>query len=206
MFLVPMSASSSEPLYETTFDMVSDIIGSTFFENGHMYELCVKNLCIDTRVVAPKRSGSAPPMLLRSEVESGTKGSITNPSVADTQKIPVSERTPTDTEIVNEKVVTTYMLRHVPCKVTSHAMRVELKKRGFEGTYDFMYFPTRRNTSGVGYGFVNFVNAEHAAKFKDVFEGYAFPGTNSRKRCCVVPAEVQGLEANVKQFKRYVQR
>eukprot|EP00928_Gymnodinium_smaydae_P000202 TRINITY_DN10073_c0_g3_i1.p1 TRINITY_DN10073_c0_g3~~TRINITY_DN10073_c0_g3_i1.p1 ORF type:complete len:174 (+),score=31.38 TRINITY_DN10073_c0_g3_i1:360-881(+) len=108
-----------------------------------------------------------------------------------------------ENHIENQEGLTTYMLRNVPCKVTKHAMEVELIQRGFHGTYDFVHFPTRRNKSGLGYGFVNFTHADYAAQFKEVFEGYVFAWTDSVKRCRVSPADLQGLEANLKQFRNY---
>eukprot|EP00928_Gymnodinium_smaydae_P092411 TRINITY_DN76282_c0_g1_i1.p1 TRINITY_DN76282_c0_g1~~TRINITY_DN76282_c0_g1_i1.p1 ORF type:complete len:247 (-),score=58.95 TRINITY_DN76282_c0_g1_i1:54-794(-) len=108
---------------------------------------------------------------------------------------------PDGSELVEEEMVVTYMLRNVPCKVTKAEMEVELIRLGFHGTYGYVHFPTRRHGSGLGFGFVNFVSPEYAEEFKRVFDGYVFPWTRSAKRCFVVKADCQGLEANLRHFK-----
>eukprot|EP00928_Gymnodinium_smaydae_P097633 TRINITY_DN8898_c0_g4_i2.p1 TRINITY_DN8898_c0_g4~~TRINITY_DN8898_c0_g4_i2.p1 ORF type:complete len:204 (-),score=34.37 TRINITY_DN8898_c0_g4_i2:410-1021(-) len=199
-----MSTSGSPFQRQFDFDVVSELLGSTYLENGDTFQFCLKNLCFDTRIVDQKRSSSAPPRLAREEVTIGVKPqskSIPKPPAADAKAMCETKLMSTEIEKTHQKVVTTYMLRNVPCKVTNVAMQMELKKHGLDGTYDFLHFPTRRNSSGLGYGFINFTHEDYGVRFKDIFEGYMFPWTQSEKRCCVVPADLQGLEANLKQFR-----
>eukprot|EP00928_Gymnodinium_smaydae_P095729 TRINITY_DN8284_c0_g4_i1.p1 TRINITY_DN8284_c0_g4~~TRINITY_DN8284_c0_g4_i1.p1 ORF type:complete len:223 (-),score=41.89 TRINITY_DN8284_c0_g4_i1:80-748(-) len=95
---------------------------------------------------------------------------------------------------------TTVMLRNVPCKINKASVEVELVKLGFANKYDYIYFPARRNKSTIGYGFINFITSHDALAFMDIFDGYAFPGTSSTKRCSVSRADVQGREANLDQW------
>eukprot|EP00928_Gymnodinium_smaydae_P007484 TRINITY_DN12693_c0_g1_i1.p1 TRINITY_DN12693_c0_g1~~TRINITY_DN12693_c0_g1_i1.p1 ORF type:complete len:262 (+),score=66.45 TRINITY_DN12693_c0_g1_i1:128-913(+) len=254
-------------------DMVSDILGSTYVENGHTYEFCIRNLFIDSRVLDRKRSKSTPAPLLRTEAfdtapSDGVEEPVEEEQLCETQaKVDKEDRSTDDgdageqtpdegnqesngEQLTNEETtesestllagsqengsvvettetedreptrpsehadaqeesgsdmeqVVTWMVRNLPCKVTQNAMEAELIKKGFHGTYDYVYCPTRKNGSGLGFGFVNFVKPEHACRFKKAFDGYAFADTRSAKRCFVTPADLQGLEANLRQFRRY---
>eukprot|EP00928_Gymnodinium_smaydae_P009062 TRINITY_DN13347_c0_g4_i1.p1 TRINITY_DN13347_c0_g4~~TRINITY_DN13347_c0_g4_i1.p1 ORF type:complete len:229 (-),score=22.36 TRINITY_DN13347_c0_g4_i1:264-950(-) len=93
-------------------------------------------------------------------------------------------------------VITTLMIKNLPCKVTKQRLEAEICQLGFRGTYDFIHMPNRRNRSNLSYAFVNFVRAQDAARFTEAFEGHTFAGVNSQKRCHVCAADVQGLEMN----------
>eukprot|EP00928_Gymnodinium_smaydae_P087505 TRINITY_DN71760_c0_g1_i1.p1 TRINITY_DN71760_c0_g1~~TRINITY_DN71760_c0_g1_i1.p1 ORF type:complete len:356 (-),score=110.15 TRINITY_DN71760_c0_g1_i1:47-1018(-) len=295
-------------------DLVEDLLGSTYVENGDMYKFCFKNLCIDSRVVVPKRSHSVPSPLARTADIAGAEQFEHELRIISEARETASDETPfveeeslseqthegseSETVVVEQsqpfgqqeffseqahdmaeseaavawddmtdgeetdrgeddslgeqtyawaegawaesgakavgeswsvgqmthleggdwfgeqaqaaseqkqeqEQVVTYMVRNVPCRVTKRAMEAELIKLGFYGTYDYVHFPTRRNGSGLGFGFVNFVTPEYAEQFKRAFDGHTFAHSRSAKQCFVSPADVQGLEANLNQFKRY---
>eukprot|EP00928_Gymnodinium_smaydae_P086096 TRINITY_DN6994_c0_g1_i1.p1 TRINITY_DN6994_c0_g1~~TRINITY_DN6994_c0_g1_i1.p1 ORF type:complete len:162 (+),score=16.09 TRINITY_DN6994_c0_g1_i1:54-539(+) len=100
----------------------------------------------------------------------------------------------------------TLMLRNIPCSVNDERMEFVLKQHGFAGLYDYLYVPMRRNGSNLGFGFVNFTYEEDAIRFKAVFSGYRFSGTNSTKQCSITPAEIQGREANIRMNAQYRRR
>eukprot|EP00928_Gymnodinium_smaydae_P043454 TRINITY_DN29103_c1_g1_i1.p1 TRINITY_DN29103_c1_g1~~TRINITY_DN29103_c1_g1_i1.p1 ORF type:complete len:162 (-),score=26.00 TRINITY_DN29103_c1_g1_i1:378-863(-) len=95
----------------------------------------------------------------------------------------------------NQDQDTTLMLRNIPCKVQTEWLQEELRKLGFEGTYDVIHIPTRKNKSNLGYGFINFISPEHARRFADAVVGHMFSGSGSVKRCYVTKAAFQGREA-----------
>lgn len=74
-------------------------------------------------------------------------------------------------------------------------------KAGFVGRYDFFYIPVsskpkKNRCANLGYGFVNFLTPQDAARFLRHFTGYRF-GLHSDKVCEVQISQTQGLEANV---------
>eukprot|EP00928_Gymnodinium_smaydae_P049902 TRINITY_DN3350_c0_g8_i1.p1 TRINITY_DN3350_c0_g8~~TRINITY_DN3350_c0_g8_i1.p1 ORF type:complete len:162 (-),score=24.25 TRINITY_DN3350_c0_g8_i1:126-611(-) len=91
----------------------------------------------------------------------------------------------------------TMMLKHIPCSVTDELVTSILNERGFEGLFDYVHVPMRRNSSNLGFCFVNFMKEEDALRFQDEFAGFKFPGSNSYKQCHVTLAHVQGREANI---------
>eukprot|EP00928_Gymnodinium_smaydae_P051584 TRINITY_DN3514_c0_g1_i1.p1 TRINITY_DN3514_c0_g1~~TRINITY_DN3514_c0_g1_i1.p1 ORF type:complete len:183 (+),score=33.76 TRINITY_DN3514_c0_g1_i1:92-640(+) len=99
-----------------------------------------------------------------------------------------------------ESPFTTVMLRNIPCRLDKDAIEAELALVGFANTYDYIYFPRRRNKSNLGYGFINFVTVECASTFVEAFNGHIFPGTTSTKECLVSRASIQGREANLAQW------
>eukprot|EP00928_Gymnodinium_smaydae_P019175 TRINITY_DN17330_c0_g2_i1.p1 TRINITY_DN17330_c0_g2~~TRINITY_DN17330_c0_g2_i1.p1 ORF type:complete len:294 (-),score=56.72 TRINITY_DN17330_c0_g2_i1:101-982(-) len=94
---------------------------------------------------------------------------------------------------------TTVFVQDLPCKVGAQRMMVELKLLGFDGCYSFINFPTKSKNGKqvfLGYGFINFVSYEIAARFMHAFDGYRFGDVNSEKRARVSLAHVQGQPAN----------
>eukprot|EP00928_Gymnodinium_smaydae_P099693 TRINITY_DN9584_c0_g2_i2.p1 TRINITY_DN9584_c0_g2~~TRINITY_DN9584_c0_g2_i2.p1 ORF type:complete len:246 (-),score=24.02 TRINITY_DN9584_c0_g2_i2:307-1044(-) len=96
----------------------------------------------------------------------------------------------------------TFMVCDLPCKVGEKRMMSQLKTMGFNGCYDYLYFPKRKRNSqyGEGYCFINFMSAEVALRFKTSFHGHRFSGSNSLKQARVEVADIQGLQANLRLF------
>eukprot|EP00928_Gymnodinium_smaydae_P005407 TRINITY_DN11846_c0_g1_i1.p1 TRINITY_DN11846_c0_g1~~TRINITY_DN11846_c0_g1_i1.p1 ORF type:complete len:200 (+),score=25.86 TRINITY_DN11846_c0_g1_i1:58-657(+) len=168
-----------------------------------LYELCVKNGFFDFAPVAtgrPRRK-SAPEILLSTNVLDVCRQ---EPAKQPSSVPEVQVRTTVSAFGKHSHITTdhsqsfkTLMLRDVPCKVNLQLMRLTMTNLGFAGTYDYLYFPTRRNGSNLGFGFVNFMKEEDADRFEIAFTGYQFPGIRSSKQCYVTLAEVQGREANL---------
>lgn len=91
----------------------------------------------------------------------------------------------------------TVMMRNLPNKYTQFMLLEELNQSGFLGAYDFLYLPIDTETdANRGYAFVNFISPAHAWMFKTTFDGQKMQRFNSDKVVLVVPAALQGFEAN----------
>jgi len=102
----------------------------------------------------------------------------------------------------NGAVVTTMMLRNIPCKKSQEEILRHIDEQGYEGKYDFFHLPKNEQLcTNLGYSFINFISAKDAARFEAEMTGFRFAST-SAKRCVVVPAHVQGLSNNLTSFKR----
>jgi len=99
-----------------------------------------------------------------------------------------------------QRDATTMMLRNVPSKYSQNSLLQEIDSLDFAGTYDFFYLPMDlHNRCNVGYGFINFVLAEDAERFRRVFSDHHFLQMK-RKAGSVCVAHVQGLAENLKHF------
>lgn len=100
-------------------------------------------------------------------------------------------------------MMTTMMVRNLPCRITRDQLITAINGIGFEGLYDFVHLPMsgrpadKGGCPNLGYGFVNFLRPEVAVDFATAFSGYQFEGQLSVKVVDVKPAHVQGLEANL---------
>merc|ERR1719446_1242468 len=93
--------------------------------------------------------------------------------------------------------VTTIMMRNLPNKYTQRMLLTEVNQNGFLGTFDFLYLPIDPETSANrGYAFLNFIDPSFAWMFKMSYEGRKMDRFNSRKVVSVMPATLQGFEAN----------
>jgi len=91
----------------------------------------------------------------------------------------------------------TVMMRNVPNKYTQGMLLTELNETNFLGAYDFLYLPIDPETNANrGYSFINFIDSECAWAFKVTYEGRKMNHFNSSKHVSVVPATLQGFEAN----------
>lgn len=93
--------------------------------------------------------------------------------------------------------VYTVMMRNLPNKVTQQQLLSEVNEAGFVYTYDFVYLPIDPDSNANrGYSFINFTSPGMALIFKMHFEGHKFANFHSHKVVSVVPATLQGFEAN----------
>jgi len=104
------------------------------------------------------------------------------------------QRTPPPADWEN---ITTVMFRNFPNKYSQKMLRTEINQAGFLGTYDFLYLPIDPETgANRGYAFLNFLDPGFAWMCKMAFEGRKMNNFNSHKVVSVVPATLQGFEAN----------
>eukprot|EP00747_Dinoflagellata_sp_TGD_P183049 gnl/TRDRNA2_/TRDRNA2_37709_c0_seq1.p1 gnl/TRDRNA2_/TRDRNA2_37709_c0~~gnl/TRDRNA2_/TRDRNA2_37709_c0_seq1.p1 ORF type:complete len:411 (-),score=61.39 gnl/TRDRNA2_/TRDRNA2_37709_c0_seq1:53-1285(-) len=97
--------------------------------------------------------------------------------------------------------ITTVMLRNLPNKLSRRMLLDELRSAGFEGTYDFVYLPCDLAAKTTrGYAFLNFCTSKQAQQFRATFEGRAMSSADSTKIVSVVPATLQGYEANLAHY------
>lgn len=96
---------------------------------------------------------------------------------------------------------TTVMLRNLPNKYNQQMLLEELNTSGFLGTFDFLYLPIDPEThANRGYCFINFTNPSVAWMLKLQYEGRKMGRFNSDKVVSVVPAALQGFEANYSHY------
>ncbi|CAJ1403383.1 unnamed protein product [Effrenium voratum] len=93
---------------------------------------------------------------------------------------------------------TTVMVRHIPNRYTTEELLEEVVKRGFAGTFDFLYLPIDFETKkNKGYFFVNMLSEELVWCFRDSFSSHRLEKYKSQKVPEVAAAVTQGFEANV---------
>merc|ERR1719440_2068771 len=93
--------------------------------------------------------------------------------------------------------VCTVMMRNLPNQVTQELLTTEINNAGFLHAYDFIYLPIDPETNANrGYAFINFTTPGLALMFKMHFEGRKLSNFNSNKVVSVVPAALQGFDAN----------
>jgi RNA recognition motif-containing protein len=97
---------------------------------------------------------------------------------------------------------TTVMIREIPSRYTQRNVSDEVS--AVNANFDFLYMPPARKDGGSkGYAFVNFMDEESAARFIAEFQGHTFTKQpSSIKKALVGYAEVQGLERNLKFYRR----
>lgn len=99
--------------------------------------------------------------------------------------------------------VTTVMMRNIPNKYTQRMLLMEVQSCGFLGTFDFLYLPIDAETAANrGYAFLNFFDPGSAWMFRCMFEGRKMSRFNSKKVISVVPATLQGFDANYAHYNR----
>lgn len=101
---------------------------------------------------------------------------------------------------------TSVMICNIPCRVTLPQLVEAIDGLGFANAYDFIYLPSPKHQQNVGYGFVNFLNPDDAYDFMGSYEGFRFPGRNSKKIGETKLARIQGTENYMKYLKSAPQR
>ena len=99
-------------------------------------------------------------------------------------------------------VRTTVMLRNIPNKWTCHSLKRFLDFH-CPGEYDFSYLRIDfENNTNVGYGFVNFTDAQSIAKLMEAMSGLEWePGHRPYKRFEASYATIQGLDCLIEKFR-----
>lgn len=93
----------------------------------------------------------------------------------------------------DEIPTTAMMIRNIPCRFLHDDIVEILHEAGFDGEYDLVHVPRRKNQkSNLGYAFVHFKDKAAASRFSSIFNGYQFAGTKSNKICEVSLAHFQG--------------
>lgn len=99
--------------------------------------------------------------------------------------------------------VTTVMMRNLPNKYTQGMLLEEINAAGFSKAYDFLYLPIEPETrSNRGYAFINFRDARLSWNFKAHFDSRQMNHSNSHKSITVVPAALQGFDANYQHYSK----
>eukprot|EP00913_Durusdinium_trenchii_P017402 g16359.t2 len=92
-------------------------------------------------------------------------------------------------------VVTTVMIRGIPRHWTQQTLLKTVADEGFEEQVDFLYVPLdgkqREAKANVGYGFVNFHDAELALKFRNSFDGRVLHHHTPRNKAAEMGFEEQ---------------
>lgn len=104
---------------------------------------------------------------------------------------------------VEEKEITTLMVRNIPNLYTRTMLIEELDSLGFRGEFNFIYLPIDKSTEwNVGYAFVNFVDSNVATKFTKIMTNYKFCQFDhgSGKVAQVSVAHIQGLQKNLEHY------
>ena len=96
----------------------------------------------------------------------------------------------------------TLMIRNIPNKYSQATMLDMLDKSGLGSTFDFFYLPKDfRNGAGLGYAFINFIDAKHTTILYDKFHNKRWDEHNSRKVCEITYGRVQGRDSLIDHFK-----
>ncbi|CAE7463464.1 ML3 [Symbiodinium sp. CCMP2592] len=98
---------------------------------------------------------------------------------------------------------TTVMLRNLPNNYSRDMLLAMLDKRGFAGSYDFVYLPFDfRRDANLGYAFVNMVDAEAADALWKGLEGFTAWALTSHKVCSVTwSGPLQGQSAHIERYR-----
>ena len=98
---------------------------------------------------------------------------------------------------------TTVMVRNIPSCYNCEELLGDILAQSFEGTFDFFYLPIDFNTKrNRGYCFLNFRSSHWAREFVRTFHGQTLTRYCTKKILEISPAVTQGLENNMKCFKR----
>mmetsp|Transcript_41091 Transcript_41091/g.119015 ORF Transcript_41091/g.119015 Transcript_41091/m.119015 type:complete len:135 (+) Transcript_41091:2-406(+) len=94
-------------------------------------------------------------------------------------------------------------MRNLPNNYTRSMLLEMLDQEGFVGAYDFVYLPVDfQRGCGLGYAFVNLVDASLVPRFRAAFEGFSRWSVRTGKVCQVTWSDRgQGLRANIKRYR-----
>ena len=97
--------------------------------------------------------------------------------------------------------VTTLMIRNIPNRYSQSELLMEIREAGFDTKFDFFYLPMDHEThANFGYAFINFVDEREVAPFTKRFNGLKLNRFTSNKIIQIVPAQLQGFQANLQHY------
>jgi hypothetical protein len=97
--------------------------------------------------------------------------------------------------------VTTLMLRRVPRKYSAWDVLAELEHHVSRSALKFVYVPWENNSaSNMGFAFVDFVDVGTAHLAFGLMDGTLWRNAIKPRETWIVPALVQGLDANIKRY------
>lgn len=97
--------------------------------------------------------------------------------------------------------ITTWMVRNIPRHYTQDML---LQHWPTDGAYDFLYLPPdQRCDANAGYAFINFRSEDLALDFKaNWHRRFLGDVAAPQARLSIIPADIQGLDANLRQLRR----
>ena len=97
--------------------------------------------------------------------------------------------------------VTTLMIRNIPNRYTQSELLNEIREAGFDNKFDFFYLPMDHEThANFGYAFINFLDEREVGPFTKRFNGLKLNRFTSNKIIQIVPAQLQGFQANLQHY------
>jgi hypothetical protein len=96
--------------------------------------------------------------------------------------------------------VTTIMIKNIPMRLRRTELISYIEEAGFGERCNFLYMPTRRPIRGLhsDYAFVGFGKPADTLAFAKEITGHQF--RQSQKKVYCLPADIQGLDANIQHF------
>lgn len=77
----------------------------------------------------------------------------------------------------------------------------EIREAGFDSKFDFFYLPMDHEThANFGYAFINFIDDRSVEPFTKRFNGLKLNRFTSNKIIQIVPAQLQGFQANLQHY------
>lgn len=112
-----------------------------------------------------------------------------------------NEKAPLATAPVHAASVTTLMIRNIPNRYSQSELLMEIREAGFDAKFDFFYLPMDHEThANFGYAFINFVDEREVEPFTKRFNGLKLNRFTSNKIIQIVPAQLQGFQANLQHY------
>jgi hypothetical protein len=164
--------------------------GTRFIENNTFLEV------VDEDIVFKRRRNSAPDLIWRydfSPPRECNKSRICRGTTATSEE--------SDDKRVVVKDVCVVAIKNIPCSCKRGDIVEVIESSGFMTLCSFFYLPTRSGKI-LGYGFVGFPYPLLAEAFAKCFHGFQFPRKKSQKVLKILPASIQGLDANWCHFKK----
>lgn len=93
------------------------------------------------------------------------------------------------------------MVRHIPSRYNQQKLMREINAYGFLGKYDFFYLLMQpKSRLNRGFAFINFNTAQDAEEFYGRFHDQRLRNFHMDQPLEIMPADLQGFEANVEHY------